>query len=58
MRATVPNHLLECYRNPQLVKNNLLPMTMPVLIDLIRKVETYNGMNMDMRVLATVLLQR
>ncbi|RZF45960.1 hypothetical protein LSTR_LSTR008337 [Laodelphax striatellus] len=59
LKAAIPEALLPCYKQPLLkTKDLLLPMSMPVLINLIRKVENYQGLNMDMRSLSTTLLQR
>ncbi|XP_039275813.1 uncharacterized protein LOC111043364 [Nilaparvata lugens] len=59
LKASIPDTLLPCYKHPLLkTKDLLLPMSMPVLINLVRKVENYQGLNMDMRSLSTTLLQR
>lgn len=49
--------LQECYNTTELLDANMkLPMTMNLLIDLIRKIE--NKYPMDLRVLSTSLLNR
>ncbi|XP_055597479.1 uncharacterized protein LOC129747349 [Uranotaenia lowii] len=51
--------LLECYTNPEMFeRDNRLPMTMNMLIELIRKVEDSPGLNEDMRQLSIALLHR
>jgi hypothetical protein len=48
-----------CYRNRQLFeRDNRLPMTINTLIELIRKVETSPGFNMDIRQLTVALVHR
>ncbi|XP_062561735.1 uncharacterized protein LOC134225564 [Armigeres subalbatus] len=67
----VPNHgqenvqtrvapsLLECYENANIFeRDNRLPMTMNILIELIRKVEDSPEFNQDMRQLSIALLHR
>lgn len=56
-QTRVADELSECYRDPNLVnRNNLPPVTLPVLIDIIRKIEDNPNVNMDLRQLSTVLL--
>lgn len=56
-QTRVADSLSECYSNPDLVnRNNLPPVTMQVLIDIIRKIEDNPNVNMDLRQLSTVLL--
>lgn len=57
LQATIPSHLLECYMNQTLlVRENLLPMSIDAAIALLRKIESYPGLNMDIRTLATTLI--
>lgn len=60
VQTRIPESLLECYQDPILLQRDYrLPMTMNMLIDLIRKVENDpSGMNMDMRTLVSTLLHR
>ncbi|CAH0592398.1 unnamed protein product [Chrysodeixis includens] len=56
-QTRVADELSECYRDPNLLnRNNLPPVTMQVLIDIIRKIEDNPNVNMDLRQLSTVLL--
>uniref|UniRef100_A0A2A4K3Q3 VWFA domain-containing protein n=1 Tax=Heliothis virescens TaxID=7102 RepID=A0A2A4K3Q3_HELVI len=56
-QTRVADTLSECYRNPLLMnRNNLPPVTVPVLIDIIRKIEDNPNVNMDLRQLSAVLL--
>ncbi|XP_053679767.1 uncharacterized protein LOC128730713 [Anopheles nili] len=51
--------LLECYENPTIFeRDNRLPMTMNMLIELIRKVEDSPGFQQDIRQLSISLLHR
>ncbi|XP_055597481.1 LOW QUALITY PROTEIN: uncharacterized protein LOC129747350 [Uranotaenia lowii] len=51
--------LLECYTNPKMFeRENRLPMTMNMMIELIRKVEDSPGLNENMRQLSIALLHR
>ncbi|XP_035784359.1 uncharacterized protein LOC118462626 [Anopheles albimanus] len=51
--------MLECYENPAIFeRDNRLPMTMNMLIELIRKVEDTPGFQQDIRQLAIALLHR
>ncbi|CAH2102610.1 unnamed protein product [Euphydryas editha] len=57
-QSSVAPLLRECYTNPELLnRNNLPPTTMPVLIDIIRKIEDDSNVNMDMRQLVASILQ-
>lgn len=48
-----------CYRNRQLFeRDNRLPMTMNTLIELIRRLESVHGLNMDIRQLTIAIIQR
>lgn len=54
MTSVAPD-LRECYMNVTLLnRNNLPPATMPILIDIIRKIE--NNENLDLRQIAVMLL--
>lgn len=54
MTSIAPD-LRECYNNATLLnRNNLPPATMPVLIDIIRKIE--DSVNVDLRQLSVLLL--
>lgn len=56
-QSSVAPELRECYTDPLLTnRNNLPPMTMPVLIDIIQKIEDNPNINMDLRQLALSLL--
>lgn len=56
-QSSLAPDLRECYTTPQLVdRNNLPPATMPVLIDIIRKIEDNPNVNVDLRQLAVLLL--
>ncbi|CAH2989442.1 unnamed protein product [Chilo suppressalis] len=56
-QSSVAPELRECYMDPNLVnRNNLPPTTMPVLIDIIRKIENNPNINLDLRMLSTQLL--
>uniref|UniRef100_A0A182P9B3 VWFA domain-containing protein n=1 Tax=Anopheles epiroticus TaxID=199890 RepID=A0A182P9B3_9DIPT len=51
--------MLECYENAQIFeRDNRLPMTMNMLIELVRKVEDTPGFQQDMRQLAISMLHR
>lgn len=56
-QSSLAPELRECYTDPLLVdRNNLPPTTMPVLIDIIRKIEDNPNVNVDLRQLAVLLL--
>lgn len=56
-QTRVASHLSECYNNVTLInRNNLPPVTVQVLIDIIRKIEDNANVNMDLRQIAAVLL--
>ncbi|CAG4979044.1 unnamed protein product [Parnassius apollo] len=56
-QSSLAPELRECYTNPVLVdRNNLPPTTIPVLIDIIRKIEDNPNINVDLRQLAVLLL--
>lgn len=56
-QTSIAPELRECYYDPLLLnRNNLPPTTIPVLIDIIRKVEDNPNINMDLRQLSTLLL--
>lgn len=56
-RTRVAASLSECYSNPILAnRNNLPPVTMQVLIDIIRKIEDNPNVVMDLREISAVLL--
>ncbi|XP_026732255.1 uncharacterized protein LOC113497022 [Trichoplusia ni] len=56
-QTRVADELSECYRDPNLLnRNNLPPVTIQVLIDIIRKIEDNPNVNMDLRQLSAVLL--
>jgi len=51
--------LQQCYRNRALFeRDNRLPMTPAMLIELVRKVEDSVGFNLDIRQMSTALLHR
>ncbi|XP_067008368.2 uncharacterized protein [Anabrus simplex] len=55
--SNIPSHLLECYQNPSLYdRQNRLPMTMDMLIELIWTIENYPEFQMDMQSLALSLI--
>lgn len=59
VQTRVAPSLLECYENPVLFeRDNRLPMTMNMLIELVRKVEDSPEFNQDMRQLSIALLHR
>ncbi|KAJ8735512.1 hypothetical protein PYW07_007132 [Mythimna separata] len=56
-QTRVADSLSECYSNPDLAnRNNLPPVTIQVLIDIIRKIEDNPDVNMDLAQLSSVLL--
>lgn len=56
---TIPGSLRDCYGDEELYsRNKRLPMTMTMLIELIRKVEMYKGTYFDLRTLSVALLHR
>ncbi|XP_072944091.1 uncharacterized protein [Epargyreus clarus] len=56
-QSSVAPDLRECYTNGSLIdRNNLPPMTINVLIDLIQKIEDNPNVNVDLRQLAVLLL--
>lgn len=56
-QTSIAPDLRECYLDPQLLnRNNLPPTTMPVLIDIIRKIEDNPNVNMDLRQLSALVL--
>ncbi|CAH2050318.1 unnamed protein product, partial [Iphiclides podalirius] len=56
-QSSLAPELRECYTDPLLLnRNNLPPTTMPVLIDIIRKIEDNPDVNVDLRQLAVLLL--
>lgn len=56
-QSSVAPELRDCYMDPLLMnRNNLPPTTMPVLIDIIRKIEDNPNVNVDLRQLAALLL--
>lgn len=58
-QTRVPRHLEECYRNATLYeRDNRLPSTITTLIRLLRKIEDYPSLNMDMKDLAITLVHR
>lgn len=58
-QTRVPDSLAECYRDPLLLpRDNRLPMTINMLIELIRKVEDTPGLNQDIRTLAVSMIHR
>lgn len=52
----IPNHLLNCYRRnvTEVLDKLKIPMTIPILIDLLQKVEM--NKHLDMRLLSTATL--
>uniref|UniRef100_A0A6M2DZA1 VWFA domain-containing protein n=1 Tax=Xenopsylla cheopis TaxID=163159 RepID=A0A6M2DZA1_XENCH len=59
IQRRVPDSLLECYINPELLdRDNRLPTTLTTLIDLIRKVENYEQSRLSLRELTVELLYR
>lgn len=59
-QTRIPESLMECYQDSILIQKDYeLPMTMDMLIDLVRKAENNNdGRNMDMRNLVISLIHR
>ncbi|KAJ9587893.1 hypothetical protein L9F63_018674, partial [Diploptera punctata] len=58
-QPTIPESLLECYRNSTLRSpENRLPMTIQTFIDLVRKVESYQKDTQDISTLAHSILHR
>lgn len=58
-QTRVAPSLLECYENANIFeRDNRLPMTMNILIELVRKVEDAPEFNQDMRQLSIALLHR
>lgn len=56
-KTSVAPRLQECYQEPTLLnRNNLPPMTMPVLIDIIQSIEDNANVNLDLRQLSALLL--
>ncbi|CAH0390255.1 unnamed protein product [Bemisia tabaci] len=59
IRSEIPAALLDCYRYPELLqREHLLPMTTNVLIALIRKIERYQGTNLDARTTSLGLIHK
>lgn len=57
-QSSVAPELRECYTDRLLIdRNNLPPMTMQVLIDIIQQVEDNPNVNVDLRQLVILLLQ-
>lgn len=55
--SSVAPELRECYMNATLLnRNNLPPATMPVLIDILRKIEDDPNNILDLRQIAVLLL--
>lgn len=55
-QTRVASSLSECYSSPYFLdRNNLPPVTMPVLIDVIRKIED-NTTTLNLREITTLLL--
>lgn len=55
----VAPHLQECYRNRAIFeRNNRLPMTPDLLIELLRRVEDSNGFTLNIQQFASSLLHR
>lgn len=58
-QTRIPNSLLECYEDSFIFeRDNRLPMTSNMLIELIRKVEDSNEFTGDIRTLAVQLVHR
>lgn len=58
-QTRVPQSLHECYRDKIIYeRDNRLPMTINTLINLIRKIEDTEGLNMDITTLAVALIHR
>ncbi|XP_004930218.1 uncharacterized protein LOC101738136 [Bombyx mori] len=56
-QSSIAPELRECYFDPILLnRNNLPPTTIPVLIDIIRRIEDNPDVNMDLRQLSALLL--
>lgn len=56
-QTSVAPELRECYLDPLLLnRNNLPPSTIPVLIDIIQKIENNPNLNVDLRQLSALLL--
>ncbi|KAM3967620.1 uncharacterized protein ACR2FA_011171 isoform 2-T2 [Aphomia sociella] len=57
--SNVAPELRECYTDPLLLdRNNLPPVTVQVLIDIIQKIEDSPNVNVDLRVLSVLLLHK
>lgn len=58
-QTRIPNSLAECYENAEIYeRDNRLPATINVLIDLIRKIEDSPNYTQDIRQVAVSLLHR
>ncbi|XP_053615981.1 uncharacterized protein LOC128678444 [Plodia interpunctella] len=56
-QANVAPDLRECYTNPILLdRNNLPPPSIQTLVDIIQKIEDHPNVNVDLRMLAVLLL--
>lgn len=54
---TLSPFLMECYSEPNLLdRNNLPPMTLPVMLDIIRKIEDHPNSVGDMRQISTAII--
>lgn len=59
VRTQIPSSLTECYTLPDIVnRDSRLPSNINLLIELIRKVEDWPAVNMDMRQMASTLVHR
>lgn len=58
-QTRIPVSLEECYQDPEIFeRDNRLPMTINILIELIRKMEDNRGYEQDIRQLSVSLLHR
>lgn len=58
-QTRIPNSLVECYMNPEMYeRDNRLPATINILIDLIRKIEDKTQGSQDIRQIAVSVLHR
>lgn len=59
LQAVIPSNLLDCYKNQSLLtRENLPPLTLNVLLAIIRKLETSTGDSTDMRTISSQIMSR
>ncbi|GBP39809.1 hypothetical protein EVAR_88311_1 [Eumeta japonica] len=57
VRTIISDYLVECYSEPGLLdRNNLPPMTLPVLLDIIRKIEEHPNLIGNLRQISTFIV--